>query len=60
MPATSICWCRLTLLAWKGCGEIIRLKSQLEELLGETVDVVPVELLSGEVAETARREAVPL
>ena len=44
----------------EGLRPIIRLKSELEELLGETVDVVPVELLSGEVAETARREAVPL
>lgn len=44
----------------EGLRPIIRLKSELEALLEERIDVVPVEMLHGEVAEVARREAVPL
>lgn len=44
----------------KGLRPVFRLGDSLEELLGESVDVAPVDLLKPAVAERALKEAVPL
>lgn len=44
----------------RGLFALARLESELEDVLGATVDVVPRRSLRGHVAERVRAEAVPL
>ena len=44
----------------RGALALIKLRNQLEDLLGERVDVVTSELLLDELARVAASEAVPL